>query len=76
MSGVCDGVWLSGSLMKRHKLYIHTESEATQIFFFVFDVKAIHTSLCMLSQCSTMSLYRPLILPGQLLMVLFNRIRL
>lgn len=40
MSGVCDGVGLSGSLMKRHKLYIHTESEATQIFFFVFDVKA------------------------------------
>lgn len=40
MSGVCDGVGLSGNLMKRHKLYIHAESEAIQTFFFVFGVKA------------------------------------
>lgn len=40
MSGVCDGVGLSGSLMRRQNLHIGIESQAIQIFFFVFGVKA------------------------------------
>lgn len=39
MSGMCDGVGFSGSLMKWQKLYIHIESEDIQIFFFVFGIK-------------------------------------